>query len=120
LLKVFKQCLPFLTPETIPELKIEMNEQKAQLINTESKFKTQQSEIEELKKAIEGLYHLQGTYPQTLKHTLLNRKTGKMEEYSETVSNPQEEKESLMRFQEKIKKLSEPLKDNEKRQVFEV
>jgi site-specific recombinase XerD len=30
LLAVFKSCIPFLIPETIPELKIELNEQKAE------------------------------------------------------------------------------------------
>jgi hypothetical protein len=30
LLKVFKSCIPFLVPETIPELKIELNQQKAE------------------------------------------------------------------------------------------
>ena len=42
LLAVFKSCIPFLVPETIPELKIELNEQKAD-------NEKQQSEIEAMK-----------------------------------------------------------------------
>ena len=34
LLAVFKSCIPFLMPETIPELKIELNQQKAELETT--------------------------------------------------------------------------------------
>ncbi|MGD0644113.1 MAG: hypothetical protein ABSA75_04340 [Candidatus Bathyarchaeia archaeon] len=66
-----------------------------------------QKTVEELKKSIEGLYHIQQTFPKTLEHTLFNKKTGKMETYFETVNNPQEQEESIKKFQEKAKKLSE-------------
>lgn len=56
LLAVFKSCIPFLVPETVPELKIELNEQKALLNNAETKFKTQQEQINFL---TEGLKRLQ-------------------------------------------------------------
>lgn len=73
-------------------------------------FKTRidlmQKEIQTLKKSMEGLYHIIQTYPTTVTHTLLNRKTGKMEKYSETVNSPEEMEASLRRFDEKLKKLS--------------
>ena len=46
LLAVFKSCIPFLVPETIPELKIELNEQKAE----NQKQQTQQQQQIELMK----------------------------------------------------------------------
>jgi hypothetical protein len=48
LLEVFKSCIPFLVPATIPELKIELKE-------TEIKFKTQQEQIDRMKETIEWL-----------------------------------------------------------------
>jgi hypothetical protein len=66
----------------------------------------QQVQIEELKKSIEGLYHIVQSYPTELKHTLLNTEKGKIEEYTETVNNPTEEKESIKKFQKKIKDIS--------------
>jgi hypothetical protein len=74
-------------------------------------FKTRidlmQKEVQTLKESVEGLYHIVRTYPTTVTHTLLNKKTGKMEEYSETVNNPEEWEASLRRFEEKVKKLAE-------------
>jgi len=102
-------CLPYLIPETIGELKAELSQTETELTATKSQFEEQQQQIEELKKSIEGLYHIRDKepYPKTLQHTLINKKTGKMEEYLETVNNPQEEKEAVRKFSEKAKKLSE-------------
>lgn len=72
-----------------------------------------QKDVQTLKKNMEGLYHIKGTYPQTLKHHLINRKTGKMEQYSETVNTPEEEEEALKRFQKKVEKLAEPKSEEE-------
>jgi integrase len=51
LLAVFKSCLPYLVPETLPELKIELNEQKAE-------NQQQQTKIEEQDKRMENLESL--------------------------------------------------------------
>jgi site-specific recombinase XerD len=99
------------TSRQIEELQKQMQEKELQ--DTE-RFRTltdtitqQKNDIKELKEAIKGLYHVQGTYPKTMHHTLFNRKTGKMETWTETINNTQEEVESLKRFIEKAKKLSE-------------
>jgi hypothetical protein len=47
------------------------------------------------------------TYPQTLEHNLFNKKTKKMETWSETVNTPEEKEASLRRFEEKARKLAE-------------
>jgi hypothetical protein len=74
-------------------------------------FKTRtdllQKEVQTLKKSIEGLYHITGTYPTTITHTLFNKKTKKLEEYSETVNSPEEWEASVKKFEEKAKKLAE-------------
>jgi site-specific recombinase XerD len=74
-------------------------------------FKTRidllQKEVQTLKKSMEGLYHIIRTYPTTVTHTLFNKKTGKREDYSETVNTPEEMEASLKRFEEKVKKLAE-------------
>jgi integrase len=74
-------------------------------------FKTRtdllQKEVQTLKKSIEGLYHITRTYPTTITHTLFNKKTKKLEEYSETVNSPEEWEASVKRFEEKAKKLAE-------------
>jgi len=73
-------------------------------------FKTRidlmQKEVQTLKESVEGLYHIVKTYPTTVMHTLLNKKTGKMEEYSETINTPEEMEASLKRFEEKAKRLA--------------
>jgi hypothetical protein len=66
-----------------------------------------QKEVQTLRKSIEGLYHITRTYPTTITHTLLNKKTKKLEEYSETVNSPEEWEASVKRFEEKAKKLAE-------------
>jgi hypothetical protein len=77
------------------------------------KMTDQQRQIEELKKSMEGLYHITRTYPKTVTHKLLNKKTGKMEEYSETINTPEEMEVSLKRFEEKAKKLATKGENNE-------
>lgn len=85
-------------------LEAKMNEDRDALMKV---VKDQQKQLNELKESVKGLYHVQGTYPKTMHHTLFNRKTGKMETWTETINNTQEEVESLKRFIEKAKKLSE-------------
>jgi integrase len=111
LLLRFKQALPFLLPQTVEKVKSELDQTKQELTKAETELddtkRLYQNQIDELKKSIEGLYHIQKTYPITLEHSLINKKTGKMETYTETVNNPQEQEESIRKFQEKTKKLSE-------------
>jgi site-specific recombinase XerD len=51
LLAVFKMCLPFLVPETIPELKVELNEQKTENQATKK-------ELTDLKKKLDKYYEM--------------------------------------------------------------
>lgn len=76
------------------------------LQNMNKLIESQQKQIEELRESIKGLYHIQGNYPITLKHHLLNKKTGKIETYTETVNNPEEEEKAIKKFEEKAKKIS--------------
>ena len=71
------------------------------------KMTDQQVQIEELNKSMEGLWHILTIYPTTITHHLLNRKTKKMEEWSETINTPEEMEASLKKFEEKAKKLAE-------------
>jgi site-specific recombinase XerC len=60
LLKVFKSCIPYLVPETIPELKIELNETKQELSQTKTDYQKtvteQQQQIDELGKMVKTLW----------------------------------------------------------------
>jgi hypothetical protein len=66
-----------------------------------------QKDVEKLNKMMDGLYHVVGIYPQTVEHNLFNKKTKKMETWTETVNTPEEREASLKRFQEKARKLAE-------------
>ena len=89
--------------EDLANLKENMNK----LIGSQQvQIETQKKELSELKKSIDGIYHILQTYPTELKHTLINKEKGKIEEYTETVNNPKEEKESIKKFQQKIKDIS--------------
>jgi hypothetical protein len=72
-------------------------------------FKTRvdqmQKNIQTLQESMKGLYHIAVTYPTTATHHLFNKKTKKMEKWSETINTPEEEEASLKRFKEKAKKL---------------
>jgi len=92
--------------------KIESLENALKQVESENAtFKTRidlmQKEVQTLKESVEGLYHIVRTYPTTVTHTLLNKKTGKMETWSETINTPEEMEASLRRFEEKARKLAE-------------
>lgn len=53
LLKVFKQCLPYLVPETVAELKVELNEQKTENQKQQSQLEAQNSKIVEQQQKID-------------------------------------------------------------------
>ena len=71
------------------------------------KMTDQQIQIEELRKSMEGLYHIPTEYPTTITHHLLNKKTRKIEVWNEAIKSPEEMEASLKRFEEKAKKLAE-------------
>jgi hypothetical protein len=69
LLEVFKSCIPFLVPETIPELKVEINEQKAENQKHQTQLEEQNRRIEELTNTVDKLveYTKKGIHPITAK-----------------------------------------------------
>jgi integrase len=92
--------------------KIEQLENALRQVESENAtFKTRvdqmQKNIQSLQESMDGLYHIAETYPRTATHHLFNKKTKKMEKWSETVNTPEEEEASLKRFEEKAKKLAE-------------
>ena len=103
-----------LLPKTIPQgiEQIQNLENAVKQIESENMaFKTRidllQKEVQTLKKSIDGLYHIPATYPTTLTHRLLNKKTKKIEVWNETINTPEEMEASLKRFEEKAKKLTD-------------
>lgn len=91
--------------------KIEQLENALKQVESENlTFKTRvdlmQKDVQNLKKSMEGLYHITTEYPTTITHHLLNKKTRKMEQWSETINTPEEMEASLKRFEEKAKKLA--------------
>jgi len=103
-----------LFPETTPQAteKLEGLETAVKQLETENLgFKTRidllQKDVQTLKKNMEGLYHMTTEYPTTITHRLLNKKTRKMEQWSETINTPEEMEASLKRFEEKARKLAE-------------
>lgn len=62
-------------------------------------FKTRidllQKDVQSLKKSMEGLWHMPTIYPTTVTHRLLNKKTGKMEQWNEIINTPEEMEEVL-------------------------
>jgi hypothetical protein len=66
----------------------------------------QQKQIEYLKESVEGLYLINVHYPMTIKRTVFNKKTKKMEEWDETINTPEELKEATRRFMERVQKLN--------------
>jgi hypothetical protein len=67
LLEVFKSCIPFLVPETIPELKVELNEQKAENQKQQTQIDQQSTKMDELKYGYDKLLQLLGLDEQTIK-----------------------------------------------------
>ncbi len=54
LLKVFKSCIPYLVPETIPELKIELNETKAENQKHQTQIEAQNQKMINIETLIDG------------------------------------------------------------------
>jgi hypothetical protein len=53
LLKVFKACLPYLVPETVPELKVELNGQKIENQETKRELKELEKKLDENTKQLQ-------------------------------------------------------------------
>ena len=80
-----------------------------QLEHENQNFKTRidllQKEVTNLQEDIKGLYLVNSQFPMTVKRTLFNKKTKKMEEWDETINTPEEFEEANRRFLEKVRKL---------------
>ena len=82
-----------------------------QLEHENQNFKTRidllQKEVTNLQEDIKGLYLINSRFPMTVKRTLFNKATKKMEEWDETINTPEELEEADKRFLEKVRKLRE-------------
>jgi len=82
-----------------------------QLEHENQNFKTRidllQKEVKNLQEDVKGIYLINSHFPMTVKRTLLNKKTKKMEEWDETINTPEELEEANKRFLEKVRKLRE-------------
>lgn len=103
-----------LFPKTIPQAIDQIKDLKNALRQVESEnmaFKTRidqmQKEVRTLKESVEGLYLINVHYPMTVKRTLFNKKTKKMEQWDETINTPEELAESTRKYLEKARKLAE-------------
>ena len=80
-----------------------------QLEHENQNFKTRidllQKEVTNLQEDIKGLYLVNSQFLMTVKRTLFNKKTKKMEEWDETINTPEEFEEANRRFLEKVRKL---------------
>jgi len=80
-----------------------------QLEHENQNFKTRidllQKEAKNLQEDIKRLYLVNSQFPMTVKRTLFNKKTKKMEEWDETINTPEELEEANKRFLEKVRKL---------------
>jgi len=80
-----------------------------QLEQENQNFKTRidllQKEVKNLQEDIKRLYLVNSHFPITVKRTLFNKKTKKMEEWYETINTPEELEEANKRFLEKVRKL---------------
>lgn len=92
---------------TLNELEKENMVFKTRIDLLQKNSQKQEQEIEKMKESIKGLYLINVHYPMTVQRHLFNRKTGKMEEWVETINTPEEGEASLKGFNEKVKKLSE-------------
>lgn len=86
----------------IEEQKTAMEERKKENQELKQKMDEQQKRLDEIK----DMLYFQTSYPMTLEHRLFNKKTGKMESWSETVNTPEEREISFKKFEERLKKVN--------------
>ena len=75
--------------------------------NSKVRIDLLQKEVKGLQEDVKGIYLITSHFPMTVKRALLNKKTGKIEEWDETVNTPEELEEATKRFLEKVRKLRE-------------
>ena len=75
--------------------------------NSKVRIDLLQKEVKNLQEDIKGIYLISSHFPMSVKRTLYNKKTKKMEEWDETINTPEELEEANKRFLEKVRKLRE-------------
>jgi len=103
-----------LFPKTIPQAgnKIKNLENALRQVEEENMaFKTRldlmQKDFQKLQGSVNELYLINAHFPMTVQRTLLNKKTKKMESWTETITTPEELQEANKKFREKVKELAE-------------
>lgn len=105
-LRLFPKSFPQ-TEDQIKNLENALRQVEEENMVFKTRIDVLQREVQTLKKSVDGLYLVSAQYPTTVTHHLFNKKTKKIEEWSETVNTPQEYEESIKRFEEKARKLAE-------------
>jgi predicted nuclease with TOPRIM domain len=102
-----------LFPKIIPQAENQIEDLKDALRQVENenyalktRFDLMQKDFHELKKSVDGLYLMNVQYPMTLERTVFNKKTNKMESWTETINTPEEFAEANKKFQDRVKKVS--------------
>jgi integrase len=104
------RLFPKTTPQATEQLK-SLETAVTQLETENMAFKTRidllQKDFQKLKESLDGLYLMNMHFPTTVERTLLNKRTMKMERWTETINTPEELEEANKRFQEKVRRLAE-------------
>ena len=102
-----------LFPKIIPQAENQIKKLKDALRQVEDEnyiFKTRldlmQEDLHKLKESVDKLYLINVHYPMTVERTLFNKKTKKMERWTETINTPEELAEANKKFQDRVKKVS--------------
>jgi integrase len=105
-----------LFPKIIPQAEDKIKNLEnaiGQLENENIAFKTRidlmQKNFQKLKESVDKLHLINVHYPMTVQRTLFNKKTKKMERWTETINTPEELAEANKKFQDRVKKVSKDL-----------
>jgi len=97
-------------PQTIDQIK-DLENALRQVENENMGLKTRidllQKDFQRLDETVKQLYLINAHYPMTIERNLLNKKTKKIERWTETINTPEELEEANRKFQEKVRKLAE-------------
>lgn len=93
--------------EKIKSLENAMIQLEQENHNSKVRIDLLQKEVINLQEDIKGIYLINSHFPMTLRRTLFNRKTKKMEEWDETINSPEELEKANKRFVEKVRNLRE-------------
>jgi len=66
-----------------------------------------QKDFQKLKESVEGMYLTNVHFPTAVERTLLNKKTGKMEKWTETINTPEELETADKRFMERVLRMGQ-------------